>query len=97
MERAHMKLTKKDLTKTQGSWLGTIHDDAGKVIAETWKASSQELDEWFADRMMAATFKAADKMPEGESKPKTKEEADAIEAAGGSPSSLTWPPKPPTE
>lgn len=27
--------------------------------------------------------------------PTSKAEADAIEAAGGSPSSLTWPPRPP--
>jgi hypothetical protein len=97
---AKLTLEKKDCTALQGSWLGTLRDERGRVVEQIWRKTGKELEEWFADRQTAANMRESapewqHPQPPAIPGPASKEEADAIEKAGGSPSSLTWPPKPP--
>lgn len=70
-----------------GGYLCTVTNERGETIATQWHDSPDAARKWFAASYGGGSVEFTP--------PTSKEEADAIEAAGGSPSSLTWPPRPP--
>jgi hypothetical protein len=57
------KLDKKDATALQGSWLGSIIDERGRIIGQTWRKTPAELEEWFSDQMTAAALRERPEVP----------------------------------